>query len=220
MPPGAGALDGPTDLSTRVPNGRWFYIIVPIMVLCIISYMDRTAIAFAIPGGMAQDLGLSSSAAGLAAGIFFIGYLFLQVPGGALAARGAAKHFLTVSIIVWGVISIATAYVTSETQLIALRFTLGLFEGGMLPVVLTMVAKWFPNQERGRATAVVIMFVPIANIISGPLAGLIIHNFGWRDLMLFEGIFSFVLLVPWVVMVQEDPDKAKWISGREGLHRR
>lgn len=196
----------------RIPNGRWLHIIVPIMVLCIISYMDRTAIAFAIPGGMSQDLALSSSAAGLAAGIFFIGYLFLQVPGGALAARGAAKHFLSVSMVAWGVISIATSLVTTETQLIALRFLLGVAEGGMLPVVLTMVAKWFPNAERGRATAVVIMFVPIANIVSGPLAGAIIQNFGWRDLMLFEGIFSFMLLIPWVLMVQEDPDKARWIS--------
>lgn len=201
--------------SGPIPNGRWYHIIVPIMVLCIISYMDRTAIAFAIPGGMSKDLALSSSAAGFAAGIFFIGYLFLQVPGGSLAARGASKHFLTASMVAWGLISIATSFVTSETQLIVLRFILGVAEGGMLPVVLTMVAKWFPDEERGRATAVVIMFVPIANIISGPLAGAIVQYFGWRDLLLFEGIFSFVLIVPWVLMVEEDPEKAKWISPRE-----
>lgn len=212
MSSNAGLVEKAIPTPARIPNGRWFHIIVPIMVLCIISYMDRTAIAFAIPGGMSKDLALSSSAAGLAAGIFFIGYLFLQVPGGALAARGAAKHFLTGSIVTWGVISIVTSYVTSEWQLVSLRFLLGVAEGGMLPVVLTMVAKWFPNEERGRATAVVIMFVPIANIISGPLAGAIIQNFGWRDLLLFEGIFSFVLLVPWILMVEEEPEKAKWIS--------
>lgn len=201
--------------SADVPRGRWFYIIIPIMVLCIVSYMDRTNIGFAIPGGMSKDLAMSASFAGLAAGIFFIGYLFLQVPGGYLASRGIAKHFLTGSMVVWGVICIITAYVTSPGQLLVMRFLLGVAEGGMLPVVLTMVAKWFPDEERGRATAIVIMFVPIANIVSGPIAGSIIQAFGWRDLFLIEGIASFFLIIPWVLMVQENPDKARWISPEE-----
>ncbi|MBV8274765.1 MAG: MFS transporter, partial [Verrucomicrobia bacterium] len=75
----------------NIPNGRWFHIIFPIMVLCIVSYMDRTAISFAIAGGMSKELGMSASFTGFAAGIFFIGYLVLQVPGGHLASRGIAK---------------------------------------------------------------------------------------------------------------------------------
>jgi MFS family permease len=200
------------DAPKRIPNGRWFHIIVPIMTLCIVSYMDRTAISFAIAGGMSKELGMSASFTGFAAGIFFVGYLILQVPGGHLASRGVAKTFLTWSMVAWGVISIATAYTTSQTQLIALRFVLGLAEGGMLPVVLTMISKWFPDKERGRATAITIMFVPIANIISGPISGQIIQSFGWRGLFLFEGIASFFLIIPWVLMVEEDPEKAKWIS--------
>ena len=203
------------DASQRIPNGRWFHIIVPIMTLCIVSYLDRTAISFAIAGGMSKELGMSASFTGLAAGIFFFGYLVLQVPGGHLASRGTAKAFLTWSMVAWGAISIATAYAASEVQLMALRFLLGLAEGGMLPVVLTMISKWFPDHERGRATAITIMFVPIANIISGPISGLVIQGFGWRGLFLFEGVVSFLLILPWVLMVEEDPQKAKWISSIE-----
>jgi MFS family permease len=202
----------PVDAPKHIPNGRWFHIIVPIMTLCIVSYMDRTAISFAIAGGMSKELGMSASFTGFAAGIFFVGYLILQVPGGHLASHGIAKTFLTWSMVAWGVISIATAYTTSETQLITLRFLLGLAEGGMLPVVLTMISKWFPDKERGRAMAITIMFVPIANIVSGPISGQIIQSFGWRGLFLFEGIASFFLIIPWVLMVEEDPEKAKWIS--------
>ena len=202
----------PVDAPKRIPNGRWFHIIVPIMTLCIVSYLDRTAISFAIAGGMSKELAMSASFTGFAAGIFFIGYLVLQVPGGHLASRGIAKTFLTWSMVAWGVISIATAFTTSQTQLIALRFVLGVAEGGMLPVVLTMISKWFPDKERGRAMAITIMFVPIANIISGPISGQIIQSFGWRGLFLFEGIASFFLIIPWVLMVEEDPEKAKWIS--------
>jgi MFS family permease len=202
----------PVDAPKHIPNGRWFHIIFPIMTLCIVSYMDRTAISFALAGGMSKELGMSASFSGFAAGIFFVGYLVLQVPGGHLATHGVAKKFLTWSMAAWGVISIATAFTTTETQLIALRFVLGVAEGGMLPVVLTMISKWFPDKERGRATAITIMFVPIANIITGPISGQIIQSFGWRGLFLFEGLASFLLIIPWVLMVEEDPQKAKWIS--------
>jgi MFS family permease len=207
----------PNELAPeRIPNGRWFHIIVPIVVLCIVSYIDRTAISFAIAaGGMITDLAMSASFAGFAAGIFFVGYLLLQVPAGHLASRGAAKNFLTWSMVAWGVISIATAFITTQTQMIALRFALGVAEGGMLPVVLTMISKWFPDKERGRATAITIMFVPIANIIAGPISGLLIQNYGWRGLFLLEGFASFLLIIPWVLMVQEKPEKAKWLSQTE-----
>jgi MFS family permease len=109
----------------RIPNGRWFHILVPVMILCIVSYMDRTNIGFAMPGGMTKELAMSASFAGFAAGIFFVGYLFLQVPGGHLAARGVAKKFLTWSMVSWGVISIATTYVQNENQFVVLRFILG-----------------------------------------------------------------------------------------------
>jgi hypothetical protein len=67
--------DVPVDAPKRIPNGRWFHIIVPIMTLCIVSYLDRTAISFAIAGGMSKELAMSASFTGFAAGIFFIGYL-------------------------------------------------------------------------------------------------------------------------------------------------
>ena len=69
-------------LHADIPRQRWLRIIPPILIACIISYMDRVNIAFAMPGGMDEELGISATMAGLAGGIFFIGYLFLQVPGG------------------------------------------------------------------------------------------------------------------------------------------
>ena len=77
-----------------IPRQRWLRIIPPILIACIISYMDRVNIAFAMPGGMDQDLGITATMAGLAGGIFFLGYLFLQVPGGKIAVHGSGKKFI------------------------------------------------------------------------------------------------------------------------------
>jgi MFS family permease len=198
-----------------IPNKRWFHILVPVMILCIISYMDRTNISFAMAGGMSKELAMSASFSGFAAGIFFIGYLFLQVPAGQLASRGIAKKFLTWSMVAWGVLCIVTTFIQNETQLVILRFILGVAEGGMLPVALTIISNWFPDHERGRATAIMIMFVPIANIISGPIAGMLVQHLGWRQLFMFEGIATFILILPWVLMVEEDPRRAKWLDREE-----
>lgn len=195
-----------------IPNQRWFHILIPVMILCIISYMDRTNISFAMAGGMSTELAMSASFSGFAAGIFFVGYLFLQVPAGHLASRGIAKKFLTWSMVAWGIISIVTAYVQTENQLVLLRFILGVAEGGMLPVALTVISNWFPDSERGRANALMIMFVPIANIFSGPIAGFVVQHLGWRDLFLYEGVATFILILPWHLMVEEDPRQAKWLS--------
>lgn len=199
----------------EIPKGRWLHILPPIMIICIISYMDRVNIGFAMAGGMSTALGMTASVAGLAAGIFFIGYLFLQVPGGQFAAKHSGKKFITYSILVWAVISILTGMAETVNQLLILRFALGVAEGGMLPVALTMVSNWFPNEERGRANAFVILFVPIAAIITGPLSGYILAVSDWHWLFIIEGMVSLAVLIPWLLMVSDRPEGASWISKEE-----
>lgn len=203
------------DNAIQVPKARWFRILPPIMIVCIISYMDRVNIGFAMAGGMNEDLGMSASVAGLAAGIFFIGYLFLQVPGGNFAAKKSGKKFISYTIIFWAIISVLTGLAQDTTHLLIMRFLLGVSEGGMLPVVLTMVSNWFPNEERARANAIVILFVPIAAIITGPLSGHIISMFDWRWLFIIEGLLSLLVLIPWILMVSDRPEDAKWLSNIE-----
>lgn len=199
----------------NIPRQRWLRIIPPILITCIISYMDRVNIAFAMPGGMDSDLGITATMAGLAGGIFFIGYLFLQVPGGKIAVHGSGKKFIGWSLVAWVIISILTGLVTNHYQLLALRFALGVAEGGMLPVVLTMISNWFPDAERGRANAIVIMFVPLAGIITAPLSGWIISAMDWRWLFIIEGLLSAVVLVLWMLTVCDRPQEARWIDQRE-----
>ncbi|RJT42187.1 MFS transporter [Rahnella woolbedingensis] len=202
-------------LLKEIPKQRWLRIIPPILIACIISYMDRVNIAFAMPGGMDAELGITASMAGLAGGIFFIGYLFLQVPGGKIAVHGSGKKFIGWSLVAWMVISILTGLVTNQYQLLFLRFALGVAEGGMLPVVLTMICNWFPDAERGRANAIVIMFVPIAGIITAPLSGWIISALDWRWLFIIEGLLSAAVLVMWALTVCDRPQEARWISAEE-----
>ncbi|BCG58833.1 MFS transporter [Paenibacillus sp. URB8-2] len=198
-----------------IPNSRWKRILPPLLIVCIISFMDRVNVSFAISGGMDKELGMTAGMAGFTAGIFFFGYLFLQIPGGQIAAKSSGKKFIAWVIPFWAVVSILSGLATNTTQLLILRFCLGVTEGGMLPVVLTMCSNWFPNEERGRANAIVLMFAPIAAIITGPISGFIISFSSWREMFIIEGIVSLIVLIPWLLMVSDRPQQAKWISKEE-----
>jgi MFS family permease len=203
------------NIATKVPNGRWLHIIPATIIVYIVAFLDRANISFAIAGGMSKELGMAASVSGLAAGIFFVGYLCLQIPGGHAAEKGNAKKFIAFTIVFWGLAATLTGFVHSTGQLLAIRFLLGVAEGGVYPAILTIISHWFPEKERARANATFAMNVAIANIINGPVSGLIIQNMGWRQLFIIEGIVSIALLAVWLPLISNRPREAKWITKEE-----
>lgn len=203
------------DIVKKIPSGRWIHIIPPTILVYIVAFMDRTNIGFAIAGGMNKSLGITSTVAGIAAGIFFIGYMFLQVPGGRIAEKGSAKKFIAWTIVAWGGLAILSGFVQNITQLLIIRFLLGVAEGGVYPAILTIISHWFPNEERGRANSFFIMNIPIASIITGPLSGWIISAYSWRYVFIIEGAIAFLLMAIWLPLISDRPCDAKWITKEE-----
>lgn len=202
-------------MEKKIPGTRWWRVVAPILIACIISFMDRVNISFALPGGMEADLGITSQMAGLTSGIFFIGYLFLQIPGGRAAVNGSGKRFIAWSLVAWAIVSVATGFVTNHYQVLVLRFVLGVAEGGMLPVVLTMISNWFPDREIGRANAFVMMFAPIGGMVTAPISGAIIQSLDWRWLFITEGLLSIVVLAVWWWLISDRPQEARWLPAAE-----
>jgi MFS family permease len=184
-------------------------------VVYIISFMDRTNISFALPG-LHHDLGINAAEEGLAAGIFFIGYISLQIPGGHLAEHWSAKKFVGIMILIWGVLAIVSGLVQSFGELLVVRFLLGVAEAGIWPAILVLISHWFPAKERARAYGFWIMNIAIASIITAPLSGWIMQVADWRWLFIVEGAFPFLIAAPlWWFMVEDSPRQAKWCSVEE-----
>jgi sugar phosphate permease len=199
----------------NIPKSRWFRIIPPCILVYIIAYMDRQNISFAIAGGMNRTLGIGSTVAGIAAGIFYVGYVILQIPGGNYAEHKSAKKFILKSIMAWGLISIITGFVNQTWELLALRFALGVAEGGVMPAILVLITHWFPNEERGMANGFFAFNFAIASVITAPLSGWIISFSNWRWVFIIEGIIAFMLIFIWYPMISDSPEEAKWISCEE-----
>jgi MFS family permease len=196
-------------------RSRWTRLIPVAIIVYVISFMDRTNIGFAFDG-MGKDLHLDSAAQGLAGGIFFIGYLVLQIPGGHLAERWSAKKFVGIMVLIWGVFAVLSGLVQNFTQLLIVRFLLGVAEGGIWPAILVLISHWFPARERARAYGFWMMNIAIASIITAPLSGWILTWGDWRDLFFIEGAFPFLIAAPlWWWLVADRPAEAAWTSAEE-----
>ena len=210
------ALSISAQLADRTRHRTAFRLLPFLFVLYIANYLDRTSVAYAAIG-MARDLGFSSRIFGLGAGIFFIGYVALQVPGALLVEHWSARRVICLSMIAWGSMTALTALVHTPAQLYLARFVLGAAEAGFFPGVIVYLSHWFTSGDRAKATSNFMSAIPLSFVIGSPLAGWILgHNFfaisGWRWLFVLEGLPAILLGVIAFFYLTDLPGQAKWLA--------
>lgn len=201
-------------LSESAPQERWLRIIPIALLMYTISFVNRTNISLALPA-ITRDLHLDPSQAGEVAGIFFWGYLLLQIPGGFIAERWGAKRLIAVMLAAWGLCAVGCGMAQNGQQLLVMRFLLGVAEGSVYPATLVLISHWFPQGERARANGFWNLCLPLAVIFSSPLSGWILDRWDWRVMLIGSGAVPFVWLILWVIFIDDNPGKARWISAAE-----
>jgi ACS family tartrate transporter-like MFS transporter len=195
--------------------------IVPMIVLLyFIAYLDRNNVGFA-KASMSQDLGFSNTVFGLGAGLFFVGYVVLEIPSNAGMYRFGARKWIARILIPWGLLAAAMSLVTNETGFYTVRILLGAAEAGFFPAVLFYFTLWFPAAKRGAILGAFILAQPIANAVGAPISGLVLNLngvlglAGWQWLYILEGIPAIVFgcIVPFVLT--DRPADAKWLDADE-----
>lgn len=195
-----------TESAASLHRSRWVRILPAVVLIYVVAALDKSNISYAIAGGMSRSLALTTTFSGVVAGVFFIGYLFTQVPGAMVAERRSAKAYVGWSVFAFGAVSMLSALAATDWEMLLARFLLGVAEGGLFPAILIIITRWFPNEERGRANGFFLMNGAIAGVIGGPLASWLITMAGWRGLFVFEGAFSFVLLAIFLPLIKDRPE--------------
>lgn len=193
--------------------------LIPFLVfLFILAWIDRVNIGFA-KLSMLSDLRFSEAVYGLGAGIFFIGYFFFEVPSNLLLEKIGAKRTLARITILWGITSIAMAWVQSEWSFYVLRFLLGVFEAGFFPGVVLYLTYWFPAEKRSQINGLFMTSFAIAGVVGGPLAGWIMSSMGgvygyanWQWLFILEGIPSVLAGFAVLAFLPDRPKNATWLT--------
>ena len=197
---------------------RWFRIIPVALIMYTISYVDRTNVSLALDpniSSMLHDLRMDDRMKGQAAGIFFLGYLLLQMAGGHLAGKWSAKKLVSLCLIFWGACAVACGLAKTFHQFEAARFLLGAAESCVYPATLVLLAQWFPSAERARANAFWNLCQPLAVAASAPFTGWLLGAYGWQTMLILEGALPFLWLPIWWFFISDHPREARWISVAE-----
>jgi len=185
------------------------------------AYLDRINIGFAALQ-MKADLGFDDAVYGLAAGIFFIGYIICEVPSNLLLQKVGARLTMTRIMVCWGAVSCCMLFVTSAYSFYALRVLLGVFEAGFSPGVMLYLTFWYPQRRIGQMTALFLSGSTIAGLVGAPVSGFIMDNMNdilglrnWQWLFLLEGIPSIALGVAAFLLLADTPQSSPWLTPEE-----
>ena len=199
-----------------------------LLLLYLIAYIDRTNISVA-KLQMLGDLKFTDEIIGLGAGIFFLGYFLLEIPGTLIVERWSARKWIARIMISWGFVATLMGFIgmgplnviSPTQQFYWLRFILGLAEAGFFPGVIIYLSHWFRDEDRAKAKARFMIGIPLATIIGVPLSRTIMENIhwyglaGWRWVFILEGIPSVILGVITLFYLTDWPHEAKWLPEDE-----
>ncbi|MDH2386793.1 MFS transporter [Bradyrhizobium sp. CER78] len=198
----------------KATRNRWVRILGVAFVMYLLAFVDRVNLSMAAPF-VRDDLGLTPSGLGFANGLFFWGYIILQIPAGRLASTWSPKRVLLCLLLLWSSISLTTALVQTPLELAVNRFALGLSEGGVLTCTLVLIRNWFTRAERARANALFLLTFPIGPMIAGPISGLILTYSHWRLMFVIEAIPGVLWSLVWWWAIEDRPDDAGWLPEHE-----
>ena len=196
--------------------------VLPLMLVCyFFAYLDRINIGFA-KLQMQQDIGISDAVYGLAAGIFFLGYVMFEVPSNLLLVKVGARRTMSRILVLWGLTSAAMLFVRDAQTFYILRFMLGVFEAGFAPGMIFYLTYWYSSSRMAGALAVLMLVGPLGGTLGGPVSTWIMTAFegshgmhGWQWMFLLEGLPCVVLGVFAYFFLVDKPSEARWLSERE-----
>src|SRR4030088_1270271 len=204
--------------------------LVPFLIVCyFIAYLDRVNVGFAALT-MNQDLGLSQTAFGFGAGIFFIAYFIFEVPSNLMLERFGARKWIARIMLSWGLLSGLMAFIPSiaratglgnENTFYLLRVLLGVAEAGFFPGIIFYLTLWFPSEYRARIVGYFMAAIPLSTVIRAPISGALLYLHGglglagWQWLFVIEAVPAIILAGVIFFYLTDRPADAAWLAPDE-----
>jgi len=207
------------DLAAQTRRRITLRLMPFLFLLYLVSYLDRVNVSYASLE-MTRSLHFPNVVFGLGSGIFFLGYLFLEIPGAILVERWSARKWIARIMISWGLFAALTGFIHTAPEFYGARFLLGLAEAGFFPGILVYVSHWYRQADRAKAVAFFMVGIPFSEIIGAPVSGLLLQVHwlgieGWRWLFLLEGAPAIVLGMITIFYLTDRPEQARWLTAEQ-----
>ncbi|KFA81386.1 hypothetical protein S40288_08383, partial [Stachybotrys chartarum IBT 40288] len=197
------------------------WIVPPVMLLYLLSFLDRVNIGNARLYGLEEDLGLEGDQYQLAVSVLFITYILSELPSNLVIKRFTPSRWIAFITTSWGIVATLTGIVQSYEGLLACRVVLGALEGGLFPGLTIYLTMFYTKREY--ALRIGYLFVSAA--IAGSMGGLLAYGIGfmdgvaglrgWRWIIILEGIPTCVLGIAVWWWLADNPDSAHYLTAQE-----
>lgn len=189
-------------------------ILVMLTLAMVISYLDRSALAYAMPF-ITKDFHLTPEEKGIIFGSFSIGYALFNFIGGVLADKFGPKRVFCWSMSVWSIICGLTAGCFNFWTMFIARAFFGAGEGPISTTANKVVNNWFPLNERARAVGINQAGGPLGGAISGPVVGFLCLTFNWRISFIIIAFIGITWAIIWALIATDKPRDNKRVSAAE-----
>jgi ACS family tartrate transporter-like MFS transporter len=211
-----------SELESSAVRKLFLHLLPFLFLLYIVAYLDRINVGFAALQ-MRGQLHLTDRMYGRAAGMFFAGYFFFQLPSNLVLERIGVRKWISALMVVWGVVSCCTIFVRGPISFYVLRFLLGAAEAGFFPGMILYMKRWFPANSRARAFAWFMTANPLSGVLGSPISGALLglHGAGlqgWQWLFVMEAVPAIVLGIAVYWILPENLEAAKWLTDAERNH--
>lgn len=182
--PPSGSHSLPSANASR-PYAIW--VLVVITLIYAVSFMDRVLMSITAPA-LKAEMHLSDGQLGLLIGLAFaLFYTFLGIPISRLAERFNRVAIISVSIILWSLMTIGCGTATSYGQLLSYRAGVGIGEAGSAPASFSLLADYFSGKRRSLIFALYASGVSVGVLMASFIGAPLIKHYGWQHAFIYIG---------------------------------
>lgn len=183
-------------------GGRYRYVVLAMLILAYtFNFLDRQILGI-LAGSIKAELHLTDTQLGLMGGVAFAAlYTTLGVPLAWLADRVSRTWIMTVALTVWSGFTVACGLAGGFWSLFLARMGVGVGEAGGVAPAYSLIADYFPKEQRARALAVYSFGIPLGTALGVLFGGLIAAYVDWRFAFIAVGLagVAFAPIFKWVV---------------------
>ncbi|EBM3086496.1 MFS transporter, partial [Salmonella enterica] len=198
------------------------FILTLLFIVTAINYMDRANLAVA-GSNIQNDFSLTPTQLGLLFSMFTWAYAASQIPVGYVLDRIGSRILYGGAIILWSIFTFMMGFAShhlfatataSFAMLLACRALIGVAEAPSFPSNTKIIATWFPDHERARATAIYSSAQYIGLALLTPALAFIVANYGWEMSFYLSGGAGILFGIYWL-MYYRDPQHSTAVNQAE-----
>jgi len=169
------------------------YAMLILALVYMFNFIDRQILAILLPA-IRDEFQVGDTVLGLLTGpAFALFYITLGIPIAQLADRWNRRNLVAAALAVWSGMTALSGLTMNIWQLTLARIGVGVGEAGCSPPAHSMIADYYPPEQRSVAMGFYTLGISMGIMIAYLAGGWVVENHGWREAFFIVGVPGLIL---------------------------